>query len=777
MKTLIRNFLGTIRRFKMATLLNVLGLSVAFAAFIVILMQVSYDLRFDSSIPDADNIYRINLIHDGGERIAATPRPIGEGFAAYFPHVKAVAINNAMFAMVFDRYFSISTENSESPQQIYAEKMMETTAGYIDIFKPEIVEGSAQSFLEPYNVLIPQSMAQRLFKDEPAVGKRFVGEGFAWTVGGVYKDFPKNSSVHNFILLQMPKHEHWALNYETYVYIDSSQDANALLAEYIAAIEPMIKSNGFDSAEFFLTPVKTLHFDTTIGFDTVEKTSMSLLWVLAGIATVILLIAAINFTNYSIALAPLRIKSINTQKVLGATQVKLRVSLTIEAVLVCLVSFGVSLFLVHLISLSPISGLLSSELIFRDNIPPLFIVGFIALLTGLFAGIYPAFYTTSIAPAVVLKGNFGLSLRGRRLRSVLVGVQYVASFFLIVTALFMYVQTRYMQHLNPGYDRSKIIVVTTNKQFSQQHELFASELNSLPAVEAVGYSEALLASRDHYDVYQGENKEAGIIFNAMRADVNFLQTMNVPLLDGRYFTQTDTQVEEEGFIILNERAKKTYNLQIGDKIDGVINVVGFIPDINYTSFRKEIEPMGFFLDPTRRFAYIRIKDGVNRYSAMQDIDKTLQNLSPGFPFDIRPLDYVSNDSYAFENNIMLLITLFSVLAILLSMVGVFGMVIFESEYKRKEIGIRKVFGSTTREILEMLNKRYIYLLVFCFIIAVPIALYAINLWLQSFAYKTPMYWWVFIAVFLLVAALTSATVTFQSWRVANANPVDSIKTE
>ena len=776
MKTLIKNFFGALRRFKMATLLNVLGLSVAFAAFIVIIMQVSYDLRFDSSIPDVDNVYRINLVHDG-ERIAATPRPIGEGFAIYSPHVKAVAINNAMFAMVFDRYFSISAENTDSQQQIYAEKMMETTAGYLDIFRPEIVEGRAESFLEPDNVLIPQSMAQRLFKNEPAVGKRFIGEGFSWIVGGVYKDFPKNSSVHNFILLQMPKHDHWALNYETYISIDPSQDADALLAEYIATIDQMIKNNGFDNAEFFLTPVKTLHFDTTIGFDTVEKTSASLLWVLVGVAVIILLIAAINFTNYSIALAPLRIKSINTQKVLGATQAGLRVSLTMEAVLVCFASFGVSLFLVHLISLSPISGLLSCELVFKDNILSILIVGVIAMLTGLFAGIYPAFYATSIAPAVALKGNFGLSLRGRRLRSALVGVQYVASFFLIVAALFMHVQTRYMQHLSPGYDRSKIIVITTNKQFSQQHELFARELSSLPVVEAVGYSEALLASRDHYDVFQGENKEAEIIINAIRADVDFLQTMDVPLLDGRYFTKSDLLVEEEGFIVLNERAKKAYNLQVGDKIDGVINVVGFIPDINYTSLRKEIEPMGFFLDPTRRFAYVRVKEGADRYSAMQEIDKVLQRLSPGFPFDIRPLDNVSNDSYTFENNIMLLITLFSVLAILLSMVGVFGMVIFESEYKRKEIGIRKVFGSTTKEILEMLNKRYIYLLVICFIIAAPVAWYAINLWLQSFAYKIPMYWWVFATTFLLVTTLTSATVTFQSWRVANANPVDSIKTE
>lgn len=773
MKTIIRNFLGTLRRFRMATLLNVLGLSVAFAAFTVIMIQVNYDIRFDSSIPDAGHVYRINLDHNGN-RIAATPRPIGEGFANYSPHVKAFAATNAMYATVFDRYFTIDTDNSK---QTYAEKMMETTAGYIDIFQPEMLEGDAQALLEPDNVLVPQSMAARIFKDESAIGKRLRGENFVWTIGGVYKDFPKNSSLHNFILLRLPDEQHWGLNYETYVSIDSSQDANELLAEYITTIEPMFKSFGFDNVKVFLTPIRTIHFDTTIGFDTVEKTSKSTLWVLIGVALVILLIAAINFTNYSIALTPLRIKSVNTQKVLGATEYMLRSSLVVEAILISLMSFALALLLVHLLSLTPVTKLLTSDLILSNNIPLLLLVGGVALLTGLFAGIYPAYYATSFPPALVLKGSFGLSPHGRKLRSSLVGIQFVASFFLIVAAIFMYIQTYYMQHHDPGYDRSKIISITTNKQFAEQHELFASELKSSPDIESVGYSEALLASRDQYDTYQGQFKGSTIIFNSIRADVNFLQTINIPLLEGRYFTKSDMQAEGEYFIIFNERARKEFGLQVGDKIDGIITVVGFIPDINYTSLRKEIEPMGFVLETTRRFAYVRVKEGSNTYAALQHVENTLERLSPGFPFDIRLLDDVSNSLYVNESNIMLLITLFSFLAVLLSMVGVFGLVIFESEYKRKEIGIRKVLGSTTKQILEIFNKQYIYLSAICFIIAAPMAWYAIHLWLQNFAYKTPIYWWVFAIAFLLVATLTSATVTFQSWRVANANPVDSIKAE
>jgi len=774
MKTIIRNFFSILRRFKMATILNLLGLTVAFAAFIVIMIQVSYDVRFDSSIPDAQNVYRLNLMHNG-KRIAATPRPVGEGFAAYSPHVEAVAITNAMFASVFDRYFTIDTDNL---QLTYAEKMMETTVGYIDLFRPEMIEGDAMALHEPGKVLIPQSMAKRLFNGESAMNKSLRGEGFVWTVGGVYKDYPKNSSIHNFILHQLPSRENvnWALNYETYIRIDPSQEANALLAEYIATIEPMLQSAGYDNASFFLTPIRDLHFANTIEFDTVEKTSKTKLWVLIGIAMVILVVAAINFTNYSIALTPLRIKSVNTQKVMGATERRLRGSLVIEAVLISFTSFLLSLFIVHLLSMTRVTGLLTTPLNFQDNIPLLLILGIIALLTGLFAGIYPAYYVTSFAPAVVLKGSFGLSPNGRRLRSSLVGTQFIVSFFLIVAAIFMYVQTYYMQNKYPGYDREQTIVVTTNNKFAEQYELFANELKTIPDIEAIGYSESLLASRDFYSSSQIDYREEKIMFQAIGVDTEFLQTINIPLLAGRYFNKTDLQAENERFIIFNESARKEYNLQVGDKLDG-ITVVGFIPDVNYSSLRRGIGPMGFYLDPTRRFAYLRVKEGVSPFVAKQHVEATLERLSPGFPFEVRMLNDVSKNTYAGENNLMLLISLFSVLAVILSMVGVFGLVIFEGEYKRKEIGIRKVLGSTTRQILEMLNRKYIHLLVICFIIAAPFAWYTIHIWLENFAYKTPMYWWVFAIAFLLVATLTSATVTFQSWRVANANPVDSLKTE
>ncbi|MDR2914783.1 MAG: FtsX-like permease family protein [Tannerella sp.] len=211
-------------------------------------------------------------------------------------------------------------------------------------------------------------------------------------------------------------------------------------------------------------------------------------------------------------------------------------------------------------------------------------------------------------------------------------------------------------------------------------------------------------------------------------------------------------------------------------------IIGFIPDITITSLRKNVEPMAFMLmnDNHSRgynYAYIRVKGGSNMDETFQYIRATLDRLSPGYPFNVHFYDEIVSDSYQSENHLMSLIFWFSFVAVLISMVGVFGLVVFESEYKRKEIGIRKVLGSTTQQILLMFNKRYAKILAVCFIIAAPIAWYVVSLWLENFAYRTPVYWWVFILSFLMITTITIATVTFQSWRIASANPVDSIKTE
>lgn len=325
MKTILRNFLSVIRRFQTATLLNILGLSIAFTTVIVIMMQVSYDLGFDSNQPEADNIYRIEVEFEG-RNIAVLPRPLIDGFRESSPYVKAAAVADVFTGSISNYFFSLERNGHK---QHYSEPILPVSADYINVFHFDMTEGSAEQINEPRTVLIPESMALKLFEGESAIHKQLTGEEESRIIGGVYKDFPVNSSTHNHIYIKIPDDENnnkWSnFNYEGYVRTDPSAPIEELLEAYVSTIDraPMERV-GLGDVRFHAVPLKKVHFNTHTEFDSVEKASMQTIWVLIAIALVILIIAAINFTNYSIALTPLRIKSVNTQKVLGASEKQLR---------------------------------------------------------------------------------------------------------------------------------------------------------------------------------------------------------------------------------------------------------------------------------------------------------------------------------------------------------------------------------------------------------------------------------------------------------------------
>jgi putative ABC transport system permease protein len=257
--------------------------------------------------------------------------------------------------------------------------------------------------------------------------------------------------------------------------------------------------------------------------------------------------------------------------------------------------------------------------------------------------------------------------------------------------------------------------------------------------------------------------------------------MGVEIKEGRNFREDDAKTRQ-GAYIFNEKARDQYNLVLNDRIDSA-EIVGFMPDVKFASFRTEVVPMAFFVWGTQNwgnqsnYAYIKVKAGSDLRAAMTHVRNTLQTFDNEYPFNVRFFDEVINNLYEKEQKLSSLITLFSLVAIFISIVGVFGLVVFDSEYRRKEISIRKVFGSTTGEILIAFNKTYIRILAICFVLAAPMAWYAVDKWLENFAYKTPMYWWVYLVAFVIVFLLTVCTVTFQNWRAANMNPVESIKTE
>lgn len=793
MKTIIRNFISVLRRFKMAAILNILGLSVAFAAFMVIMMQVDYDKNFDTFHKNADNIYRVELQWDKESTQAVLSRPMANVFMNFSPHIVAGAVTSPFYNETF---YSVDKGVEKST---YMEPTMIVDPSFTDVFDFDILDGSVDALKEPGKVLVPESLARKIFGEESAVGKQITAKeskgllvGFFttpegnYTIGGIYKDLPLNSIIRNAIFLKMDEkadlHNWGNSSYNFYVRLDHPESAKDLVSDFLVYYKKneLGKNMSWYSGEpnFRLTRLPDVHYATDVTFDMTPKSSRQTVLVLIAISLVILIIAGINFTNFSTALTPMRVKSINTQKVLGSSDGVLRFSLLMEAVCISTVAYLLALWMVHMAGNSTIAKLVDADMSLFAHPLLLSATALIALLTGLLAGLYPSYYMTSFSPALVLKGSFGLSPAGRRLRNVLICIQFIVSFTLIIGSMFMSLQNRFMQNSPLGYDKDQIIVTNLTAPVLKSSDAFRSSLKTFSGIEDVTYGEFMLSSQDQYMEWGRELKGENIQFQCMPIDPSFLKVMNIPVTEGRDFREEDA-LTAEGAYIFNERARNLYDISLGDKIDGA-NIVGFIPDIKFASFRTEVTPMAFYVRGKgygggADYAYIKVKGDSNLQAAMAHVKSVLNEIHPDYPFNVKFFDQVLNTLYEKEENLSSLITLFSLIAVFISMVGVFGLVVFDSQYRKKEIGIRKIMGSTTSEILIMFNKTYIYILCICFALAAPVAYYAIHKWLENFALKTPVYWWVFMLAFLLVFCLTILTVTFQNWRVANENPVYSIK--
>jgi len=776
----------------MATVLNVAGLAVAFAAFMVIMMQVDFDYNFAQMHENSDRIYRLETKSDKGG-VAVLSRPLVETFVKSSPHILAGSI----CSFWGEEVFRIETGENKNT---FEEELVIVRPEFTDVFEFEILYGSTTALESPERILISESMAKKIFGDELAIDKTIYWDHpydnvmITMTVGGVYKDFPKNTLLKNGIYRPVPMEEDlnaWGNSgYQCFIRLDSPENSELLIDNFKKNFDSSILADGYKwvlDYNFRLTSLSDIHFQNDVEYDNrIPKSNSQTLPVLLAIAFIVIVIAAINFTNFSTALAPMRIKSINTQKILGGEVSTIRLSLIFEALTITFVSYLIALFLVYLLPLTPIRNLLDAN-------PSLllhpFIVGgtaLLAILTGLVAGLYPSYYLTSFQPAMVLKGSINsISLKGRfsflpksrSLRNALIGLQYLSSFALIIGALFMFLQNKYMQTNDLGYSKDRLIVADINKNIEKNIEAFAQQVKSYAEIENISFSHALISSDDQYWGRGIRVGEEFVDYQCLVVEPSFLDVMEIKLVEGRNFRDDDKLVKG-GTLIFNEKARDKYRLKVGDKL-GDSEIVGFASDIKFASFRTEIVPMAFWVGGHREpaHAYIKVKEGSDMQKAKAHIAGVLDSFDQGYPFHLQFFDSIFENTYLNERNLGSLVFIFSLIAIFISIVGVFGLVVFDSEYRKKEVGIRKVLGSTVREIIVLFNKSYIKILAFGFLLAVPVSYYAIIKWLENFAYKTPMHWWVFAVAFVMVTIITVFTITFQNWRTANMNPIDTIKTE
>ena len=510
---------------------------------------------------------------------------------------------------------------------------------------------------------------------------------------------------------------------------------------------------------------------------------------LVSIGLLIIIIACINLINFSTALAPVRMRSINTQKVLGSSNWELRRALSTESVGIILISWFLSLGIVEILirlKMLTFMGFTPSLITYWHIIG---YTGIIALVTGVIAGVYPAWYMTSFPPALVLKGNCALSGRGKRLRMFLIGFQYIVSFVLIVTAGFIFLQNRFMQNYISGIDKDQILVASLPQMPYQSSEYrnFTNTLKSFAEIDDIAYAKSSLGGENGYTQYAFLYKEKMYGHYYIDVTTNFCKVMGMKIVSGEDFLPSDSILHNDlNFIATQDLQQKT-GIPAGSTLDFFVwgmnvKLKGYVNNVQFTSLRSEALPYifcpnGKYSSDILPFAYIRVKAGSNMRTALKHIRQTLAKCFIGYPVEVKFYDQVYSQLYQKEAEQQRMITLFSLLAILISLVGVFGLIIFEAEQRRKEIGIRKVYGAHTYQILWIFGQSYLTLSIVSSIIATPIAWYIVSKWLEQFTERIDITPWMFILTCIIISLITLITITIQNYRAATSNPIKNLKTE
>jgi len=795
MKLMIRNLLYLFKRFKTAVVLNLFGLTIAFAAFLLIVMQVDYEMNYDAMHSKSGRTFRLEANHGEFEHNAIHCLMFSDAFVNSSAHITDYSYRYPFYGG--ERYCQIDEVDDQGEAKVFKENFQLCLPNISDVFDFHMKEGSVECLSIPGSVLIPESVAKRLFDKQSAIGKRIRMSGSSgWqpvsttilTIGGVYKDFPGNTTVQNRIYVPMDQLDllksSWQMYAnEIYVTLDDPLNKEEVLDHFNKTFD-FAKSQMGSAQEIALrlTPLKEVYYTHDTTFDFNPKGHRETNYVLLGIAFLILFIAGINFTNLTTSLIPLRLKTINTHRVLGCSIYKLQAISLIESIVICLISYILALFIVNDLSYTPIANWVDADIRLSQYKGLILLTALIAILTGCLAGLYPAIRSTSYAPALVLKGSFGLSPKGKKVRVALIGFQYTVSIALIIVTLFMGLQNHFMTSSEQrGFNKDQVAIVNLTPEIYAKHKpQYIQKLKDYPGIEDVAFSVYELSKEDDMiDLEYARHEDKDVFFKVFYASENFLSVMDIQVEEGRDFTREDLNKAQSDYII-NPAAERDFHLHPGDRFNDR-TVLGVSKDFRFNSCRIASSPFVFALNndiPNPKLvSYIRFNSKTNLQEAVAHVRETLKEIDPTFPFEISFYNTILNNLYQKEQTLGKLISLFGIMAILISIVGVFGLVLFETQYRRKEIGIRKINGATTGQILLMFNKTYIRIVSVCFIISIPIAWMGTQQWLENFAYKTPLHLWVFIVAFLIILSVTIGTVTFRNWQAANENPVNSVKSE
>ena len=778
------------RKTGVSTLINILGMCVAFAAAMILMVQVKWDSTYDKNFEGHEKVFRMeNNWMDDGLFYTGISRPIIELIRTASPNLEAVGTLKEGGQQVFYK-----EGDKESAITIpYAQ----IDSSMLSVFPFEWVEGSAKEFTTRGTAILNEAFAQMIFGEESAVGKLLLtGDSDQYRIIGVFKNTPRNYSMHYGIIANMGDwflHEGNEWSFSAYLKLYNPAQVRETESAILDALAPDLFEGSSDEEiakyrkGFRLSNLHDAHFERDVRAN-IASANKSITISLAAIAILLILIAIINFINFAFAEIPFRIKSINTRKVLGEGRGSLIGRQIVNAGIIALVAFALACLIVHVVSGTSWASYVSDSIALKENIGILAITLGVALLSAVAAGIAPALYSTSQPAALVLKGSYGTSVRGRSLRNALVALQFILSFVFILMALYVNVQTKFMANKDMGFPQENILQVWCGYYAGGAHNAVHDKLLQNPSIVDVTFSDNLIVSDQKMGWGRTGDDGKQVFMEVLPVTDDFVRFFGLQIVEGRDFQESDNQ-SETGCFIANETFIQSFpQYHVGSLVGGHVDnteIVGIVKDFNFKSLKHPMGPLvllNWGKTQWRNFSvmYVKTAPGADFKEVSDYIKETVCAFDPSREPDqvaVRHLDEWIENMYQSEQSLGKLITIASLVALLIAIIGIIGLVFFETQFLKKEIAVRRVNGATVGSILQMINKKYLVMAGSSFVIAAPIAYYLMTAWRKGFAYQAPVPVWIFIMALLAVAAITLAVVTLQSWRAANANPVESLKNE
>lgn len=800
---MIQNYLKVswrnLKRDKSYSLINVFGLAIGIAACLMISLYIIDELSYDKFHDNSDRTYRLYVDGQFGNNKFLSPyipNPAKDALLDEFSQVESVT-----------QFFDRDQVRFEYENKVFIEnRVFYAGSDFFEVFSFPMVKGEAKEALsKPNQIVLTESTARKYFGDEDPLGKMIkVNRNELFRVTGVCEDAPENSHFHfNYLLSysssSISKDQRW-INSSVYTYFVLKEGVNPkrfeeqldlLVEKYVGpevvdfmGVNLEDFESGGNSYGFFLQPLEDIYLHSDFNDEIEPVSSISRIWYFSFIAFFILLIACINFMNLATAKYANRAKEVGIRKVVGSRRKQLISQFLTESILISTLAVVVAIVLVELFlpGFNNISQK-SLELEYFASWYLLPVLIGLALIVGILAGIYPAFFLSSFSPLKILKGKINKGVKGDRLRGVLVTSQFVITIVLFISTYIIFQQNSYMTNKKLGFDKEEVLVLERAYYLDESLETFVKELTKSPQIHSASISNSI-PGRDYSGStlqVEGRSSEDMVFFAINYVGEGYHETMGIKLIDGRFFSEDFST--NASSIVINKKGAEEIGfenpigkyLQLGDER---YNIIGVVENHHFESLHRNIRPLGMRYEGSSYYDYMPIKlNTKNLNETIEYVEAKWNKFTDHQPFSYFFMDDDFEKLYNAEQRTAKVFTIFSVLAILIACLGLLGLSAFMAEKRTKEIGIRKAMGASPLNILRILYKEIVLLLVISTVIAWPATYYLMDQWLADFAYRVGIGVMPFIFASFAALVIAIFTTSFQALKAANTNPAYTLRDE